>query len=511
MFRVTGSERLAEIRPDDDQHDVLAVADAVIDRELVPGPPSPEAVMVAWAGGVVHARQAAATLAVAGAEPLAGDVDVVRSGSLVRVTSPGLPRFSAPVIALTRPVRRAMAAALLEQVASVRADPVSGLVDRVVAGRAAHQVRRDLGEDQGLRLRLFRVQRELAGDLEAGGDLAAAAKIAAEALAGCPDGDRYEQDRQTLEAAVLRLGSAQPTGEQDPLVAELTGEALRGGAAVGLEARVWAAVNLLGMPGRSEEALRLIDQVTAELDARGDLGDSEVSWRLLLAFCAGRAGHPSAVQPLLAPLLSSPDGAVQGEASRVLRAIKDPYADERLQIETLEAELRTGPSDDDLLRLHAALSRTYGKVGDYRNALQHAQHEVPLRQRLQGPEHPSTLDARANLASLTGEAGDAAGARDQFAALLPIRERVLGPEHPDTLAVRANLASWTGEAGDAAGARDQFAALLPIRERVLGPEHPDTLLARANLASLTGAAGDAAGARDQFAALLPIRERVSRS
>jgi hypothetical protein len=506
VFRVTGSERLAEIRPDDDQHGAVAVADAVIDGVLVPGPPSPEAVLVAWAGGVVHSRQAAAALAAVGAEPLAGEVDVVRAGSLVRLDDPSLPRFTAPVTALTSPVRRAMAGAVLEQAAGVVADSVSGLVDRVVAGRAAHQVCQDLGEHH--RLRLLRVQRELAGDLEAAGDLAAGARIAAEALAECPSSGPYEQDRQKLEAAVLRLASVQPTGAQDPLVTELTGEAIRGGAALGLEARVWAAVNLLDMPGRDEQALRLIDQVTAELDARVDLGESEVSWRLLLAFRAGKLGHLSAAQPLLAPLLSSHDDAVQGEASRILRAIKDPHADERLQIETLEAELRTAPSDDGLLRLHAALSRAYWRVGDYRHALQHAQQEVPLRQRLQGPEHPSTLDARANLAERAGQAGDAAGARDQFTALLPIFERGLGPEHLHTLAARGNLAAWTGEAGDAAGARDQYAALLPIFERVLGPEDHDTLTARGNLARWTGVTGDAAGARDQAAALLPIEKRV---
>ena len=314
VLKVTGSARLAEIRLDEDQHEVLTVADAVIDSELVPGPPSPEAVMVAWAGGVVDERQAAAALAVAGGEPLAGDADLSRSGSLVRLADPGSSRFTGPVIALPGPVRRAMAAAVLEQAASVCADPVSGLVDRVVAGRPAHQVRRDLGEDQ--RLSLVRVQCQLVVDLEAADDLTDAAKIAAEALAGCPRSDPYEQHRQKLEAATLRLTSAQPTGDQDPLTAELIVEATAGGAAIGLEARVWAAVNVLVMPGRTERALRLIAEVTAELDSRGDLGESGVSWRLLLAICAGRVGYTSAALPLLAPLLSSRDAAVQDAAIR---------------------------------------------------------------------------------------------------------------------------------------------------------------------------------------------------
>jgi tetratricopeptide (TPR) repeat protein len=510
VFEVTGAERgadrLAEIRPDDDPRDMLTVADAVIDTQLKRGPPSAEAVMVAWAGGVAHPRQVAAALAVAGEKPLDIDPDLAQSGSLVRLADPGSSRFTAPVTALPAPERYAMATAVLEQAAEICEDSESGLVDRIVAGRAAHHVRRELGERP--RLSLVRVQRVLIADLEAGGDLAAY-EIAEDALAECPHGDPYKQDRQQLEAAVLRLASALPTAEQDPLVAELTGEAIQGGAAMGLEARVWAAVNLLGMPGRSEQALRLIDQITAKLDSRGDLGESEVGWRLLLAFWAGRAGYPSAAQPLLAPLLGSRDDDVQDAAMRVLRAIKDPHADDRLQIEMLEAELQTEPSDDDCLRIHHALADAYGKLGDYRQALDHTQRELPLRNRLQGSSHPDTLTTRANLARWTGRAGDPAGARDQYAALLTDLERVLGAEHPDTLTTRANLARWAGVTGDAAWARDEYAALLPIVEQVLGAEHPLSLGTRDNLAYLTGVTGDADGARKQHAALLPIRERVS--
>jgi hypothetical protein len=510
VLKVTasGRGRLAEIGPADDQPDVLAVVDAVIDSTLDEErkAPSDEAVMVAWAGGLVHARQAAAALAAVGKESLDGDPDLAQSGPLVRLADPGPSRFGAPVIALERPDRHAMGAAVLEEAAGICADKLSGLVDRVVAGRAAHQVRGDLSEDAAVRL--LQVQRALTADLEAAGDLASAAQIAAEALKGCPHRNRYERDRRELEATVLRLAGAQSAGERDRLVAELIGEAISGGAAIGLEARVWAAVNLLGMPGRSEAALALIDRVTAELDSRSGLGESEVSWRLQLASRAGIAGYLSAAQPLLAPLLTSPDAAVQDVAARVQRAISDPYADTRLQIETLEAELRAARSDDDLLRLHAALASAYGKVGKYGRALEHAQIEVQLRQRLQGPEHPATLIARHQLAMYTGQAGNPAAARDQYSALLPDMERVRGPKHPDTLTTRGNLALWTGEAGDPAGALRLFAELLPIRDRVFGPDHPYTLNSRRNLAYWTGQAGNPAAARDLFAGLLPVEKRV---
>jgi hypothetical protein len=55
---------------------------------------------------------------------------------------------------------------------------------------------------------------------------------------------------------------------------------------------------------------------------------------------------------------SCASGGRKAGAMRFLRAIKDSHAEDRLQIEELEAELAAEPSDDgDRLRLHAA-SRT---------------------------------------------------------------------------------------------------------------------------------------------------------
>jgi hypothetical protein len=313
-----------------------------------------------------------------------------------------------------------------------------------------------------------------------------------------------------LTAAVLRLACAAPSPGEDAIVLELTDEAISGGAAMGLEARVWAAVNLLGMGDRSEVALRLIDEITTEPASRLDLGDVATSWRLLLAFHVGRAGLPAAVaHQILAPLLTSPDTVVQDAASRMQHIIGDRYADVRLQIEILEAELRAAePSDDDGLRLHDALASAYNKVGDYRQAVGHAQFALPLRQHLQGPEHPATLAARHHLADWTGEAGDPARARDLYADLLPVTERVLGPRHPLTVTIRANLARWIGEAGNPARARDLYAGVLPVMERVLGPRHTDTLAARGGLARWTGEAGNPARARGLYVGLLPVMERV---
>jgi hypothetical protein len=504
VYRVTSADRIAEIGPGTDPAVAQAVVDTAIDMIMRRPEPSASAAVVAWAGGVIHVRQLAKALNVTRQAAHPADRDLDRPGGeqgrvvrLVDIESPQLRRAVAGL-----PGRAEMAAAVLEEALAIGADPAEPRVERIIAGRAAHRVRGDLAEpDVG---RLLRVQRDLAADLEAADDLADAAEVAADALAGCPEGDAHAPARAELAAAVLRLSRAAPSPEQDDLARKLMDEAAAGGAAVGLEARVWAAIDLLGIPDRREEAGRLAEQVAGALDSNDDLGPQATQWRLQLALQAARARRPDITQRLLAPLLANDDGSLR-DVMRVLHAADDTHADIRLRIAVLEAELQ---ADDDRLRIHHALADTYDTLGDYRQARDHASHELPLRTHLQGTDHPSTLATRHQLAIYTGNAGDPARARDLLAALLPDRQRVLGPEHRDTLATRYQLATYTGRAGNRAQARDMFAALLPVRQRVLGPEHPDTLATRHQLATQTGETGDPARARDMFAALLPVRQRV---
>jgi hypothetical protein len=236
VFAVAGSGRLAEAIRGDDHSRVLAVVDAVIDAAAEREPPSAEAVAVALAGGLVHARQASRALAVLGAERVAGDGDILRSGSLARLADPGSPRLAEKVAVLTAGTRQALAAAVLDEAIAVVADPGAQVAGRVVAVQAAHRVRADLdGCDQ-----LRRAQRQLIGDLEALGDLTAALDVAAAALAQCPPGDRHQDDREELSAAVLRLARTAPAAPEDPLVAEMIAAAAAGGVAAGLAAAVGA-------------------------------------------------------------------------------------------------------------------------------------------------------------------------------------------------------------------------------------------------------------------------------
>jgi hypothetical protein len=66
VFAVASAPRLAEITADEDERRLLEVVDAVVSARLRRPDPSPEAVVIAWAGGLLHARQAARALDVLG-------------------------------------------------------------------------------------------------------------------------------------------------------------------------------------------------------------------------------------------------------------------------------------------------------------------------------------------------------------------------------------------------------------------------------------------------------------
>jgi hypothetical protein len=508
VFAVASAPRLAEIAADvdEDQARLLAVVDAVVSARLRRPDPSSEAVIIAWAGGLLHARQAARALGVLGLpQAVGGDPDVLRTGGLERVVDPASPRLAGQVTALAIRDRQVMAAVLLDEAFRVTADPGCGLVERMAAAQAAHQVRVDLTD----RSALPAVQRELAAALEALGEPAAALKVAAGALDDWPPGGRAA-DRDWLVAAVLRLAALSPA-PAPPLVAQLIAEVTASGAGLGLEARIWTAIELLRTADQRATALGLADQAAAALDEHAAaLGRAADQWRLLLAFHVGRAGYPALTGRLLAPLMDSGDDQRENTARAIMYAYAGPRADTRLQNIVLEAELAALPpdADDDRLRIHHVLGANYGALTEYRQALTHSQSELALRITIQPTDNPDILTTRSYVASWTGRCGDAAGALRLLRELLPDQERVLGTDHQETLATRGNIATWTGRCGDLADALRLFRELLPDHERVLGASHPDTLTTRNYIATWTGHCGDAASALRLFRELLPDQERV---
>jgi tetratricopeptide (TPR) repeat protein len=508
VFTVAAAPRLAEIEPSADEEAVRALVDAAVSGRLTRPTPSLEATVIAWAGGLVHARQADRALGILGVTRTEGDPDVRRWESLERLADPAAPRLADQVATgLTGGQRRDMAAAFLEEALALAADPEADLAGKVAGLRAAHRVRADLPAPAR---DLPRAQCALVAALEALGDQAAALQVASEAIAGWPAEGEHQGERDALAAAVIRLSRATPQAPPGPLAEQLIAEAVAGGAAVGLEARIWAAIVLLDTRGQREAALTLADQAAADLAARSGLGTAGDQWRLLLAYHAGRVGLTDLATRLLTPLITSGDSELQKRARVVQRAVDGPGADIRLQNILLEAELDTLPpeADDDRLRVHHALAANYDHLGDYRQALVHGQHELGLRTHIQGPRHPGTLTTRGNIARWTGESGDPAGALRRFEELLPDMEQVLGPRHPYTLIIRGSIAAWIGERGDQAGALRRYEELLPDMEQVLGPRHPETLNIRGNIAAMTGLSGDQAGALRRYEELLPDMEQV---
>jgi hypothetical protein len=510
VFAVASAERLAELDAHADDAAIVAVVDEVIDAQVNRVPPSKLAVVLAWAGGIMHAWQAEYAVEVLGEAWSGDDRGVIRFESLIRLADPASPRLNEQVRVLATSRRRSMAEIVLEMALEIGGDPHAGLVDKVVAWQAAHQVRADLQH----RAQLAAVQCQLVHGLEDLDDPAAAYQVATAALAEYPasgPGQRATPEQDDLTTAMLRLARTQQPEDANPLIDATVTAVAAGGAMIGLEARIWAAIDLLGQPGQRDRALELTDQVTAELRRRNDLGAVGNQWRLLLAFHSGRAGHPVIAQQLLAPMLNAPDAPEDQDAARaVLHAVGGPGADTRLQIVGLEAELATLPpdADDDRLRVHHALAADYAHLGDYRRALPHGQQELLLRRRVQGADHPDTLRTRNNVAGWTGECGDRARALQLFRELLPDQKRILGRDHPDTLTTRNNIATGTAECGDRARALQLCRKLLPDQERVLGPDHSDTLITRNNIASLTGESGDPAGALRLLRELLPDQKRI---
>jgi hypothetical protein len=510
VFAVVSAERLAELDTEGDDATIVAVMDEVIDAQVDRAPPSKLAVVLAWAGGSLHARQAERAVEVLGDGRTSDDGDVIRFESLIRLADPASPRLAEQVRVLAAGKRRSMAKIVLDTALEIGGDPGAGLVDKVVAWQAAQHVRADLAD----RAQLLGVQDQLVHGLEHLDDPAAAYRVAktalAEYLANEP-GPRQTSEHDDLSAALLRLARTQQATKTDPLIDATINAVAAGGAAVRLEARIWAAIDLLSQPGQRELALELTDQITAELSHQNDLGAVGNRWRLLLAFHVGRAGYPAIAQHLLAPMLNG-SGSTEDEdaAQAVLYAVGGPRADARLQIIGLEAELTALPSnaDDDRLRIHHALASQFGNLGDYNRALRHGQQELLLRHRIQGADHPDTLRTRGSIASWTGQCGHPAEALRLFQDLLPDVRRVLGRDHRDTLAIRNSIALWTGESGHPAEALRLFQDLLRDQERVFGHHHPDTLAIRNNIALWTGQCGHPAEALRLFQDLLPDVRRV---
>ena len=82
VFAVAAVGRLTDLGPRTDTAETVAVVDAVTSAVLDRARPSPESVVLAWAGGALHERQTSSALQILGAGRQANDPRVTGGGSL---------------------------------------------------------------------------------------------------------------------------------------------------------------------------------------------------------------------------------------------------------------------------------------------------------------------------------------------------------------------------------------------------------------------------------------------
>jgi hypothetical protein len=491
----------------------LALVDRVVDARVHVdrGQPSQESILIAWAGGTLHERQADQALAVLSAERVSPDPAVIRTGKLVRLTDPASRTAREEAALLPAGVQRAAADAVLAAAVDITLDPTAGLVERVVAARAAHQVRRHVTD----KTRLLRIQLRLVQGLEDLADYPAGYRIAREALtetAGPPFGADADTIRDKLHAAVLRLAPSAGTTPGDPATRNAVRHATRAGAVIDLEARIWAAITLFRQPNAQARAAALALAIRAATDLN-QLKASELtdSWRLQLAYAAAQTAHGEIAQQLLAPLIADDDAPERSDAARaLLRVATGSQADLRLQIVLLEKELEStnGLDVEHNLRLHHAIAAAYARIGDYQSALTHANSELRLLLAVQTPDNPLTLTTRRRIANWTSDAGERKKALALGRRLLSDQQRILGKDHRETLSTTGAIAKWTAEAGSPRQGLLLMQRLLPDQQRVLGEEHPDVLATRHNIAVWTGYGGNARRAYQLLEELAPVVRRV---
>jgi len=168
----------------------------------------------------------------------------------------------------------------------------------------------------------------------------------------------------------------------------------------------------------------------------------------------------------VAPGESGPDVTVREVLDVASKNIEGKFADRPL----IEATIRL------------TLASTYWRLGEYADAIPHAEQAVALRTAKLGEEHRDTLNAAHKLGMYSKYHGSLDDAERLYAQTLEARRRVLGNEDPDTLESISDLAVLRRVQRRFDEAAELHREALRVRRDVLGKEHPDTLTSMAALA-----------------------------
>jgi tetratricopeptide (TPR) repeat protein len=135
------------------------------------------------------------------------------------------------------------------------------------------------------------------------------------------------------------------------------------------------------------------------------------------------------------------------------------------------------------------------EMGEYVEALYHAEHAESVNETMSGTKSLPYLAALRLVGMLLHSLGDLAQAKEKFEKALNISESISAAEVDWTLTTKGDLACVFQGLGDLARARELNEEVLAEQTRLLGPKHPDTLITKENLAVVFENQGDLERAR----------------
>jgi tetratricopeptide (TPR) repeat protein len=336
-----------------------------------------------------------------------------------------------------------------------------------------HEAAKTIQEDEPKRL--SSVSRVYRGDLET---------IAAKALE--KDKTRRYGSAAALAADIRRYLNNEPiTARPASASYQLQKFARRHRALVTGVAAVFVALTI-GIVATTREAIRARraerHAVTAENTAQAV---NEFLQNDLLA----QAGAFMQAAPGVKP---DPDLKVRTALDRAAARIEGKFRDQPL----VEAAIRR------------TIGRTYRDLGLYKEAKQHLERSLQLRQTAAAHDSLETFDVLDDLAQVHVLQGEYAAAEPMVKMSVDERRRIAGEEHPGTLSAVDSLGLVYSRQDKTSLAEPLLTKSLAIRRRTMGEEHPGTLNTMNILANVYGRLEKMTEAEQLLAGALAISRRV---
>lgn len=114
-------------------------------------------------------------------------------------------------------------------------------------------------------------------------------------------------------------------------------------------------------------------------------------------------------------------------------------------------------------------------TGKDREAMELAQHHIPIYEEVLGVDHLETLTCNRNIAFLLSMRGESTKAEVIYRKTLARLETALGGDHESTLTVMSALAGVIWDQGKNEEAENMYREVIAKQERVFGADHPATL------------------------------------